>query len=116
MRAPAADSEAAAAAVSTTLLLDAVDLLASTPSPPGGERSLADRVAAFGSERVPEARWSVVPFGEDSANVMAVAADGTASSHLGLYAHLDTSLTGDAVSDRSIRTDVCDESIKEQVK
>ena len=97
-----AEDRTAPAALSTELLLDAVELLATTPSPPGGERTLADRVVAFGSERIPSVRWSVMPYGESSANVMADASYGSDSSHLGLYAHLDTSLTEDPLLDRPI--------------
>lgn len=79
------------------LLLEAVALLASVPSPRGAERALAEAVVDFGRERWPAAQWHVQEVdGSTCAQVVAGVGEG---SGLLVYSHLDTSLTGDAAFD-----------------
>ena len=96
------DLDAITAAISSRLILDAAEVLTLTNSPPGRERKLAERVVEFGSDHIPEARWSVDEYGEQAGSVMALAETGAAARHLGFYAHLDTSLTGDGSLDLAV--------------
>lgn len=77
------------------LLVEALSLLASVPSPRGRERALAEAVVAFASDRWPGARWSVQDVdGTDCAQVVGEAGAVSDDGGLLLYSHLDTSLTG----------------------
>ncbi len=81
------------------LLVEAVELLASVPSPRGAEGPLAQAVVAFARERWPDARWRVQAVdGADCAQVVGEVGPADASGLL-LCSHLDTSLTGEAAFD-----------------
>lgn len=77
-------------------------VLDETPAPRGRERLAAAGLARFCAERWPEIEWTVQPYGEDGANLVARCGGGPV-----LYSHLDTSLDGDPVSDARVsgRTD-----------
>jgi len=100
----------ASAAIGEAPLREALSLLMSRPSPPGGERPLAEDVAAWGRRAHPEIAWEVDALDDRSANVVGRsihgASDrelvGASDRELVLYGHLDTSLTGDVSRDRAI--------------
>lgn len=70
-------------------------LMAHTPSPPGRERVLAERLADEGQRIAPGLQWRVDAFDGDRANLLVTAgpADYEALKVM-LFAHLDTSLAG----------------------
>ena len=76
-------------------VVDLARLLAQTPSPPGRERLLAERLAGEGQRIAPGLHWRVDPFHGDRANLLVTAgpADYRAVKVM-LFAHLDTSLAG----------------------
>jgi acetylornithine deacetylase/succinyl-diaminopimelate desuccinylase-like protein len=81
-------------------LVELVALLASVPSAAGDELAAADAVVGWTRRNYPQLRSAVDPFGT-RANVVIESGDG-GGRDLGLYAHLDTSLTGDADRDGPI--------------
>ena len=70
-------------------------MMALTPSPPGRERPLAERLADEGQRIAPDLQWRADPFDGDRANLLVTAgpADYRAVEVM-LFAHLDTSLAG----------------------
>ena len=88
-------------AVSDDLLGAAIDVLGATPSPPGEEAAAADAFAIFLQRELVGSHVTVHRDGA-SADVEGVIENGEPKSHLGLYSHLDTSLTGDAIVDAPI--------------
>ena len=76
-------------------VVDLARLMAQTPSPPGRERFLAERLASEGQRIAPGLQWRVDAFDGDRANLLVTAgpADYEAVKVM-LFAHLDTSLTG----------------------
>lgn len=82
-------------AVSRDDVVDLARLMALTPSPPGRERLLAERLATEGQRIAPDLQWRVDPFDGDRANLLVTAgpADYRAVEVM-LFAHLDTSLAG----------------------
>ena len=78
----------------------AIDVLTTQPSPFGGERPLAEAIAAWGRRTHADLTWEVDALDGASANLMARSASGSAAPELALYSHLDTSLTG--ASDRDV--------------
>ena len=76
-------------------VVDLARLLAQTPSPPGRERVLAERLADEGQRIAPDLQWRVDPFDGDRANLLVTVgpADYRAVKVM-LFAHLDTSLAG----------------------
>lgn len=87
-------------------LLETLDVLMREPAPPGGERELAEHVAAWGQRGHPDLDWSVRPLDGKSANLVVRAAHGSAGRDLALYAHLDTSLSGDLARDFTITAEL----------
>jgi acetylornithine deacetylase/succinyl-diaminopimelate desuccinylase-like protein len=92
----------AAAAVSEAQLREAMAALMSRPSPPDGERPLAEDLAERGRRAHPDLRWEVDALDERSANLVARSAHRGGDRELVLYAHLDTSLAGDPARDLPI--------------
>lgn len=92
----------ASASVTEHAVTRALDVLMERPGPPGRERELAEHVAAWGRKAHPDLAWETNPIDGSSANVFARATHGAPRRDLGLYAHLDTSLTGDAGRDFTI--------------
>ena len=84
-------------AVSRDDIVDLARLMGQTPSPPGRERLLAERLAHEGQRIAPGLQWRVDPFDGDRANLLVTAgpADYQAVETM-LFAHLDTSLAGAA--------------------
>lgn len=82
-------------AVRTEDIVELARLMAKTPSPPGQERRLAERLAEAGQRMAPDLQWRVDPFDSDRANLLVTAgpADYRAVEVM-LFAHLDTSLAG----------------------
>ncbi|HEU5151079.1 MAG TPA: hypothetical protein VFU19_11305 [Iamia sp.] len=91
----------AAALVDPDVLVDLARFLVDHDSAHGAERDLATALAAVGDRWVPQLRWDVDVFAGDRANVIASAGAATGRG-IGAYAHLDTSLTGDAPRDAAI--------------
>ncbi|HZP95271.1 MAG TPA: hypothetical protein VFC31_02895 [Candidatus Limnocylindria bacterium] len=89
----------ASAEIGDSAILDALRLLASRASPPGGERPLALAVAEWGRRALADATWEVEAVDDESASVFARSAVGTHAPELAFYGHLDTSLTGSADRD-----------------
>lgn len=83
-------------------LLETLDVLMAVPAPPGREGALAEHVAAWGRQEHPGLAWEVDALDGTSANLVVRATHGTARRDLALYAHLDTSLTGDPARDFAI--------------
>ena len=76
-------------------VVDLARLMACTPSPPGRERLLAERIAEEGQRIAPGLQWRVDPFDRDRANLLV--AEGPAdyqAVEVMAFAHLDTSLAG----------------------
>ena len=76
-------------------VVDLARLMAATPSPPGRERLLAERIAEEGQRIAPGLQWRVDPFDGDRANLLV--AEGPADYRavdVMAFAHLDTSLAG----------------------
>lgn len=92
----------ASAPVTERAVIGALDVLMEVPGPPGRERDLADHVASWGRNAHPGLVWETTPIDGSSSNLFARAAHGAAQRNLGLYAHLDTSLTGDLGRDFTI--------------
>ena len=76
-------------------VVDLARLMALTPSPPGRERLIAERLADEGQRIAPDLQWRVDPFDDHRANLLVTAgpADYRAVDVM-LFAHLDTSLAG----------------------
>lgn len=76
-------------------VVDLARLMARTPSPPGRERLLAERLAEEGRRIAPGLQWRVDPFDGDRANLLVAEepADYRAVDVMA-FAHLDTSLAG----------------------
>ena len=81
--------------VRTEDIVELARLMAQTPSPPGRERRLAERLAEAGQRMAPGLQWRVDRFDGDRANLLVTAgpADYRAVEVM-LFAHLDTSLAG----------------------
>lgn len=94
MSTPAA-AERTGEAVRTEDIVELARLMAQTPSPPGRERRLAERLADEGQQMASDLQWRVDPFDGDRANLLVTAgpADYRAVEVM-LFAHLDTSLAG----------------------
>lgn len=90
---PTSPSRTAIEAVDVEELLEFLDLMVATPSPPGGEQELAERIADLGHRRAPDLRWHVDHFGGRRANLLVTAGSGhyADATHV-LLGHLDTSL------------------------
>jgi acetylornithine deacetylase/succinyl-diaminopimelate desuccinylase-like protein len=88
--------------ISEDAIVDALGVLTSRQSPPGGERPLALAVAEWGQRALPDMTWEVDTLDGDSANLFARSTFGTGSAELALYGHLDTSLTGWAPRDAAV--------------
>lgn len=106
---------AAVAAIDTDELVELTSFLAAEPTPWGAEAATAERLAAWLAARWPELRLTVDRFGDDGesddgavhdgrdgagavrANLLVDVGDADAATALALYAHLDTTLRGDAV-------------------
>ena len=103
MTARTLDLESAVARAKEDVTDDAVlaplRVLASVSSPNGGERPLAEAVAAWGRGALPDLAWELDALDERSANLIARAKAGAGGRELALYGHLDTSLTGAAARD-----------------
>lgn len=80
----------------------AVDVLLGQASPPGAERVLAEAVAAWGRRAHADLEWEVDTLDERSANLLARSTHGVDAPELVVYAHLDTSLTGDPARDAGV--------------
>jgi acetylornithine deacetylase/succinyl-diaminopimelate desuccinylase-like protein len=89
----------ATSAIDEHAVRHALALLVSRASPPREERALAEVVAAWGRTAHADLTWDVDALDERSANLFARSALGTGAPELGVYGHLDTSLTGDAARD-----------------
>ena len=76
-------------------VIELARLMVQTPSPPGHERLLAERLADEGQRIAPDLEWRVDSFDGDRANLLVTAgpADYQALRVI-LFAHLDTSLAG----------------------
>ena len=76
-------------------VIELARLMVQTPSPPGRERLLAERLAEEGQRIAPDLEWRVDAFDGDRANLLVTAgpADYQAVRVI-LFAHLDTSLAG----------------------
>lgn len=82
-------------------VLELLALLLARPSPPGRERALAEDLANWGARAGGDVAWEVDPLDEGSANLVARSVLGDARE-LAMYAHLDTSLVGEAIRDFAI--------------
>ena len=70
-------------------------LMVQTPSPPGRERLLAERLAEEGQRIAPDLEWRVDTFDGDRANLLVTAGPADYQAlRVMLFAHLDTSLAG----------------------
>ncbi len=82
-------------AVSEDELVDLASLMVQTPSPPGRERQLAQRLADEGQRIAPDLTWHLDAFDEDRANLLVTAGPAHYRAvKIMLFAHLDTSLAG----------------------
>lgn len=88
----------AQAGIDESHLRGVLAILASEPSPPGGERRLAEAIARHARAEHPEIAWEVDALDDRSANLIARSASGSARE-LAIYGHLDTSLTGESARD-----------------
>jgi acetylornithine deacetylase/succinyl-diaminopimelate desuccinylase-like protein len=88
-------------------VLEVLALLMKRASPPRQERSLAEDVANWGARAGGEVAWEVDPLDEASANLVVRSVLGEARE-LAMYAHLDTSLVGDAAGDFAITGELGD--------
>lgn len=86
-------------------LAEVAAFLAGIPSPFGAEAALAEALASWGSERWPHLDFTLDEFGGTRANVLVEAGSGDPAAAFGLYAHLDTTLTGDVAVDSLITDD-----------
>lgn len=86
-------------------LAEVVEFLAGIPSPFGAEAELADAIVGWGSARWPHLRFTIDRFEGSRANVLVEAGSGDPAAAFGLYAHLDTTLTGDVAVDAAITGD-----------
>lgn len=89
----------------TDELAEVVEFLAGVPSPFGREADLADALVQWGRARWPNLRFATDCFDETRANVLVEAGSGDPSSAVAMYAHLDTTLTGDVAVDAAITGD-----------
>src|SRR6185295_5145680 len=98
---PDVDAQVArvSAAIDEHAVRHALALLVGVASPSGGERALAEAVAAWGRSAHGDLSWEIDPLDERSANLFARSAFGAGAPELVVYGHLDTSLTGDAARD-----------------
>ncbi|MEK6227325.1 MAG: hypothetical protein AABM40_13665 [Chloroflexota bacterium] len=87
--------------VSEDKVLEVLAMLMKRPSPPGRERVLAEDVANWGARAGGDVAWEVDPLDDASANLVARSVLGDARE-LAMYAHLDTSLVGEANGDFAI--------------
>lgn len=92
----------ASSSVTERAVIGALDVLMEVPAPPGRERDLAEHVGSWGRKAHPGLVWETTVIDGSSANIFARATHGAARRDLGLYAHLDTSLTGDLARDFTI--------------
>lgn len=76
-------------------------MLAGTPSAPGDELALAERCADWLAERLSRLHVELDAFAPGRANLLA-RTGAQRGRHLALYAHLDTSLTGEPRRDEAI--------------
>lgn len=97
----------AADSVQSSAITEVLDFLVASDSPNGAEAELAERFAVWGAARFPQFEWRTDRFDGRRANLIAEAGRGEGPGH-GIYAHLDTSLTGDVIRDAPItgRSDV----------
>ena len=82
-------------------VLEVLAMLMKRPSPPGRERGLAEDVANWGARAGGDVAWEVDPLDDASANLVARSVLGD-TRELAMYAHLDTSLVGEAIGDFAI--------------
>ena len=87
--------------VSEDRVLEILALFMKRASPPRRERALAEDVANWGARARVDVAWEVDPLDDASANLVARSVLGDARE-LAMYAHLDTSLVGDAAGDFAI--------------
>ncbi|MFI0354457.1 hypothetical protein [Actinomadura sp. 9N407] len=82
-----------------------LEILDGVPSPYGHEAAAAARLATWCAARWPLIEWTVQPYGDGGANLIAApraAPRGMPAGDLLIYSHLDTSLSGDPDEDRPI--------------
>lgn len=94
-------AEAAAAAVAADDIVELLELLVAGSSPNGAEGPLAESVADWVRGRSSDARVRTEQLGGERVNLQ-VDLGGPLADAVGVYAHLDTSLTGDPARDRWI--------------
>ncbi|MEO5724371.1 MAG: hypothetical protein ABIQ39_15430, partial [Ilumatobacteraceae bacterium] len=82
-------------------LIDIARLLSETPAPNGDERAATEALHDWCRAKLPELATSIDVFDETRANLVIAGGTGTGPD-LGMYAHLDTSLTADADRDAMI--------------
>ena len=76
-------------------VIELARLMVQTPSPPGRERLLAERLADEGRRIAPDLEWRVDAFDGDRANLLVTAGPADYQAlRVMLFAHLDTSLAG----------------------
>ena len=76
-------------------VIELARLMVQTPSPPGRERLLAERLADEGQRIAPDLEWRVDAFDGDRANLLVTAGPADYQAlRVMLFAHLDTSLAG----------------------
>ena len=74
-------------------IVDLAGLMVQTPSPPGKERLLAQRLVDEGQRIAPGLQWRIDPFDGDRANLLVTAGPADYQAvEIVLFAHLDTSL------------------------
>jgi acetylornithine deacetylase/succinyl-diaminopimelate desuccinylase-like protein len=82
-------------------VLEILAMFMKRASPQGRERALAEDVANWGTRARGDVAWEVDPLDETSANLFGRSVLGEARE-LAMYAHLDTSLVGEAEGDYAI--------------